>query len=71
MSAEKKVELILSVKDEYGLAPTLRALDLPRSTWYYHEKQKMSYEQKYAHIRPILEDVLREHPSYEIGRAHV
>ena len=24
MSAEKKVELILSVKDEYGLAPGLR-----------------------------------------------
>ena len=60
MSAEKKVELILSVKDEYGVAPVLRALDLPRSTWHYHENQKIPYEQKYAHIRPILEDVLRE-----------
>ena len=68
MSAEKKVELILSVKDEYGLAPVLRALDLPRSTWYYNEKQKIPYEDKYAHIRPILEDVLREHPSYGIPR---
>jgi transposase InsO family protein len=68
MSAEKKVELILSVKDEYSLAPALSALDLPRSTWYYHEKQKIPYEQKYAHVRPILEDVLREHPSYGIPR---
>jgi len=68
MSAEKKVELISSVKDEYGLAPALRALALPRSTWYYHEKQKIPYEEKYAHIRPILEDVLREHPSYGIPR---
>ena len=32
MSAEKKVELISSVKDEYGLAPVLRVLDL-------HEKK--------------------------------
>jgi transposase InsO family protein len=68
MSAEKKVELISSVKDEYGLAPALRALDLPRATWYYHEKQKIPYEQKYAHVRPILEEVLREHPSYGIPR---
>ena len=68
MSVERKVELISSVKDEYGLAPVLRVLDLPRSTWYYHEKQKIPYAEKYAHIRPILEDVLREHPSYGIPR---
>lgn len=68
MSTEKKVELVLSVKDEYGLAPTLRALDLPRATWYYHEKEKISYEEKYAHVRPLLEGVLRDHPSYGIPR---
>jgi hypothetical protein len=53
--ARHLVELISSVRDEYGLAPALRALDLPRATWYYHEKQKIPYEEKYAHIRPILE----------------
>jgi len=68
MSAEKKVELISSVKDKYGLVPALRVLDLPRATWCYHEKQKIPYEEKYAHIRPILEDVLREPPSYGIPR---
>jgi len=68
MSTQKKIELISSVKDEYGLAPVLRALELPRATWYYNEKQKISYEEKHAHIRPILEDVLREHPSYGIPR---
>ncbi len=68
MSTEKKVELILSVKDEYGLAPVLRALDLPRATWYYHEKHRIPYEEKYAHVRPMLEDILREHPSYGIPR---
>ena len=68
MSTEKKVELVSSVKDEYGLAPALRALDLPRATWNYHEKQKVPYEEKYAHVRPILEGVLRDHPSYGIPR---
>ena len=68
MSTEKKVELISSVKDEYGLAPALRALDLPRATWYYHEKQKIPYQQKYAHVRPMLEEILRDHPSYGIPR---
>ena len=68
MSAEQKVALASSAKDEYGLAPALIALDLPRATWYYHEKQKIPYEQKYAHVRPILEDILREHPSYGIPR---
>jgi putative transposase len=68
MSTQKKIELISSVKDEYGLAPALRALDLPRATWYYNEKQRIPYEEKYAHIRPMLEDVLRDHPSYGIPR---
>ena len=36
---------------------------IPRS-----RRPDISYEQKYAHIRPILEDVLREHPSYGIPR---
>lgn len=68
MSTEKKVELVTTVKDEYGITPALRVLDLPRSTWYYHQKQKVSYEEKYAHVRPMLEDILREHPSYGIPR---
>jgi transposase InsO family protein len=68
MSTEKKVELVSSVKDEYGITPALRVLDLPRSTWYYHQKQKVPYEEKYAHVRPMLEDILRKHPSYGIPR---
>jgi transposase InsO family protein len=68
MSTEKKVELASSVKDEYGITPVLRALDLPRSTWYYHQNQKIPYGEKYAHVRPILEEILREHPSYGIPR---
>ena len=54
MSAEKKVELILSVKDEYGLAPVLRALDLPRSTWYYHSSQSATWQYHMLKSMPIF-----------------
>lgn len=32
----KKVAMVKEVKQDYGLAPALAALDLARSTWYYH-----------------------------------
>ena len=32
------------------------------------DEQKIPYEEKYAHVRPILEEILREHPSYGIPR---
>ncbi len=54
MNAEKKVELILSVKDEYGLAPTLRVLDLPRSTWYYHSSQSATRQSHMKRSMPMF-----------------
>jgi len=60
--------LVSSVWKEYGLASSLAVLDLPKSTWYYHRDQKISYEEKYAHIRPTLEKVIRKHPVYGVPR---
>jgi hypothetical protein len=54
MSAEKKVELILSVKDEYGVAPVLRALDLPRSTWHYHSSQSATRQYRMKRNMPMF-----------------
>lgn len=68
MSTEEKVELVASVREEHGLAPALAAVELPKSTWYYHRRHKVSYEEKYAHIRPLLEEIARRHPSYGIPR---
>lgn len=68
MSTEEKVALVASVREEYGLAPALAAVELPKSTWYYHRRHKVSYEEKYAHIRPLLEEIARRHPSYGIPR---
>jgi hypothetical protein len=59
--------MILAKRD---LAPTLAAMELPRSTWYYHQ-QKVSYAEKYAHLRPLLEQIAREHPEYGVRRTSV
>lgn len=68
MSTAEKVELVASVWEEHGLAPALSAVELPKSTWYYHRQQKVRYEEKYAHLRPILEEIARKHPAYGIPR---
>jgi len=68
MSTEEKVELVASAYEEYGLGAALAAVELPKSTWYYHRKHKLSYQEKYAHIRPILEKIANQHPSYGIPR---
>ena len=64
MTTAHKVSLVETVCQTRGLAPALAAMDLPRSTWYYHRTQKVSYEDKYAHLLPALEAIAREHPGY-------
>jgi len=71
MTSEGKVELVASVWETHGLAPALAAVELPKSTWYYHRRRKVSYEEKYAHLRPLLEKIAREHPEYGIRRTTI
>jgi transposase InsO family protein len=68
MSLKEKVALVTSVRDEYSLTVALAALEIPKATWYYHTQQKVPYEQKYAHLRPLLEQIARDHPAYGIPR---
>jgi putative transposase len=68
MSTAEKVELVVAAYEEYGLTTALAAVELPKSTWYYHRKHKISYQEKYAHIRPLLEEIANQHPSYGIPR---
>ena len=71
MTTEQKVALVATVWETYGLAPALAAVELPKSTWYYHRNQKVSYEEKYAHLRPDLEALAREHREYGYRRTTV
>jgi transposase InsO family protein len=71
MTTEQKVALVESVWREHGLKPALAAVELPKTTWYYHRNQKVSYEDKYAHLRPHLEAIARQHSEYGYRRTTV
>lgn len=71
MSTVEKVALVNTVRSEYGLKPALAAVELAKSTWYYHQQQKISYEQKYEHLRPELEGIAQAHPEYGYRRTTV
>lgn len=68
MTPEQKVALVQAVKDRHGLNCALAAVDLPKSTWYYHQNDKVDYEEKYGHLKPILETIAREYPEYGLPR---
>jgi putative transposase len=68
MSTEEKVFLARQVQDEHGLSSALAALQLPRSTWYYHQNHRVSYTEKYAHLREPLETIARNHHEYGYRR---
>jgi putative transposase len=68
MSTEEKVSLVSTICEEYGLNKALEVAELPKSSWYYHRKHKISYEDKYSYIRPYLEEIALNHPFYGIPR---
>jgi len=68
VTSEQKVSLVEAAKDTYGLNLTLAAIDLPKATWYYHQKHKVAYEEKYAYLLPTLEEIARNHPEYGVPR---
>ena len=57
--------------EEAGLEAALAVVELPRSTWYYHRRQAKTDEDKYAHLRPLLEQIARQHPAYGYRRTTV
>ena len=62
------MKLVEGVWEEHGLAPALAAVDLPKSTWYYHHNRKVAYEEKYGSLREPLEEIARAHPEYGYRR---
>ena len=68
MTASQKVTLVASIVGEYSLSPALAVVELPKSTWYYHQRHKVDYGEKYAHLQPTLEEIARQHPEYGYRR---
>jgi putative transposase len=68
MTTSQKVKLVSSVVGEYSLSSALVAVELPKSTWYYHQRQKVDYVAKYAHLQSALEEIARQHTEYGYRR---
>lgn len=68
MSSERKVELAGRARSAFGLTSALAALELPRSTWHYHQSHRRGYTEKYADLRAPLEAIARRHPEYGYRR---
>ncbi len=71
MTTEEKVERVGEVQGRFPLGAALEVIDLPRSTWYYHQRVRRSYEHKYEHLREPLQEIARGHPEYGYRRATV
>ena len=63
-SIKEKIERIKVLRKEFGLNRTLRVLEIPKSTWYYRQRHKLNYGEKYAHIKKDLLQIIGEHPAY-------
>ena len=70
-SNEEKVALVQEARQEHALPAALAAVELPRSTWYYHQRRQVPYDQKYRHLRKPLEAIARSHPEYGYRRTAV
>lgn len=68
MTTEDKVKLASQARHDFGLPTVLAALELPRSTWYYHQREKVSYTDKHRDLRKPLESIARQHPEYGYRR---
>jgi putative transposase len=77
MTVTQKVALVEGARAEYGLPLSLAAVDLSRSSWYYHQTEKVPYVEKYAHLKAPLDQIARAHKDYgyrrtytELGEVH-
>ncbi len=55
-------------KEEMELGPALSAMELPRSTWYYHKNEKVSYREKYEWLQPLVQQIIADNPAYGVRR---
>jgi hypothetical protein len=68
MITATKLELAREAVVDHPLGPVLAVLELPRSTWYYHQPPRPTYAERHAELRPILEEIAREHTEYGYRR---
>ena len=68
LSVEARVALVSGTREAYGLGPSLRAVELARSTWHHHTRTRVPYAEKYAHLEAPLKAIAEAHPEYGYRR---
>jgi transposase InsO family protein len=68
MSTAEKVAMVTETAPDFGLAAALSVFELPRSTFYYHQKHACDYEEKHRHLRVTLEQIAVKHSGYGYRR---
>jgi len=58
------VEAIEKISEKYPITAILDAVGLPQSTWYYHQNQKVQYQEKYEEVIENIRQIIQEHPGY-------
>jgi hypothetical protein len=71
MNIAQKITLAQTAVPKSGLRPTLEAVGLSRATWYYYQRRRRTYAEKYQHLRRPLEAIARAHPVYGYRRVTV
>jgi hypothetical protein len=56
--------MVENVKEEHGFNRALEMLNFSKGTWDYHENEKVIKEEKYAHLKEPLHEIVEEHPEY-------
>ncbi len=67
MTTAQKLDLARDGVVSHPLSVVLSALELPRSTWYYY-RTRPEYGERYAALRPVLEEIARKHTEYGYRR---
>lgn len=65
-----QVALVQRAREAYGPAAALRAVELARSTWYYHTRRRVSYAEKYAHLEGPLKAIAEGAPGVRVPEGH-
>ncbi|WP_156178288.1 IS3 family transposase [Bacillus sp. SA1-12] len=65
-----KAQVIFELKNEFDIVELVKVADIPRSTYYYWEKQ-LNREDKYASVKEVIDAVYHEHKGrYGYRRIH-
>jgi transposase InsO family protein len=68
MTTTEKVRLVDQHREDRGLNRCLRAIDLPKSTYYYRQKRSDELSEEEQKLMSCVREIIQEHPEYGYRR---